>query len=180
MMPTLHLIHGYIGAGKTTFARQLAHERNAVLLSLDQWLICLYGSDTFVEPDRLLRVEALIGECCEAVLRAGVDVVYDHGFWSRAKRDAARQLAERIDAVAQLYWVTCPEEVALQRVLSRNEQLDGETFRIDPAAFESLKRRFEPLAADEIHHLVETTLPLEIRSRPALTDVTPPASLPTL
>jgi len=179
-MPTLHMIHGYVGAGKTTFARQLAHARNAVLLSLDQWLIRLYGSDTSVEPDRLLRVEALIGECCESVLRAGVDVVYDHGFWSRAKRDAARQLAERTDAVAELYWVTCPEGIALQRVLSRNEQLDGETFRIDAAAFESLKSQFEPLAADELHHLVESTLSLEIQSGLALTGVTPPASLPTL
>jgi predicted kinase len=161
-MPTLHLIHGYIGAGKTTFARQLTHERNAVLLSLDQWLIRLYGSDTSVEPDRLLRVEALIGECCESVLRAGVDVVYDHGFWSRAKRDAARQLAERINAGAELYWVTCPEEVALQRVLCRSQQPDGETFRIDPTTFKSLRSRFEPLAADELHHLVETSLPLEI------------------
>jgi predicted kinase len=157
-MATLHLIHGTIGTGKTTFARRLAQERGAVLFCLDRWLVGLYGSDTSVEPDRLLRVETLIAECCEAILRAGVDVVYDHGFWSRAKRDAARHLADRVGATAELYWVTCPEEVAFQRVLCRNQRLDGETFSIDPATFESLKSRVEPLGADEPHNIVETTL----------------------
>ncbi len=158
-MATLHLIHGYIGSGKTTFAKRLAKERGAVLFCLDRWLVGLYGSETVVEPDLLLRVETLIAECCEAILHAGVDVVYDHGFWVRAKRDAARHLAERAGAKAVLYWVTCPEEVALQRVLCRNERLDGETFFIDPATFESLKSRVEVLAADEPHQVMETGLP---------------------
>jgi predicted kinase len=160
-MATLHLIHGSIGSGKTTFARRLAKERGAVLFCLDRWLVGLYGSDVSVEPEQLQRVETLIAECCEAILRAGVDVVYDHGFWARTKRDAARDLAERCGATAKLYWVACPAEVALQRVLSRNQRLDGETFFLDPAAFESLNRRVEPPAADEPHHVIETALPGE-------------------
>jgi predicted kinase len=163
-MATLYLIHGYIGSGKTTFAHRLAEEKGAVLFCLDRWLVGLYGSDTVLEPELLGRVEALIDECCEAILRAGVDVVYDHGFWSRAKRDAARQLAERSGATAQLYWVTCPEDVALERVLCRNQRLDGETFFIDAEAFERLKSRLEPLAADEPHQVVETTLPWQAQS----------------
>jgi predicted kinase len=155
---TLHLIHGYIGSGKTTFARRLAEEREAVLFCLDAWLVCLFASDPPVElpVHALPRVEALIADCCEAILRAGVDVVYDHGLWSRTARDVARQLAERVGAVARLYWVTCPEEIALQRVARRNERLDGETYYIVPETFQALKTRFESLGADEPHELVES------------------------
>jgi hypothetical protein len=58
----------------------------------------------------------------------------------------------------KLYRVTCPEEVALQRVLCRNQRLDGETFFIDAEAFERLKSRLEPLAADEPHQVIESTI----------------------
>ncbi|GAA2756515.1 putative kinase [Actinopolymorpha rutila] len=51
-MPTAHLIHGYIGAGKTTLAKRLERDADAVRFTLDEWLTALYGDDEAdVEPD---------------------------------------------------------------------------------------------------------------------------------
>jgi predicted kinase len=44
-MATAHLIHGYLGAGKTTFARRLEEELPAIRFSHDEWMTNLYGDD---------------------------------------------------------------------------------------------------------------------------------------
>ena len=43
-------------------------------------------------------------------LALGVDVVLDHGFWSRSERDRARRLASEAGADAVLYALSCEEE----------------------------------------------------------------------
>jgi predicted kinase len=48
-MPTTHLIHGYVGAGKTTFARRLEQELPAIRFSHDEWMTRLYGDDPPVD-----------------------------------------------------------------------------------------------------------------------------------
>jgi predicted kinase len=48
-MPTVHMIHGYLGAGKTTFARRLEQELPAIRFTHDEWMARLYGIDPPVE-----------------------------------------------------------------------------------------------------------------------------------
>jgi predicted kinase len=44
-MPAAHLIHGFLGAGKTTFARELERNIPAIRFSHDEWMVRLYGID---------------------------------------------------------------------------------------------------------------------------------------
>jgi predicted kinase len=44
-MPTVHLIHGYLGTGKTTRAKKLAEEVKGVRFNPDEWMVRLYGDD---------------------------------------------------------------------------------------------------------------------------------------
>jgi hypothetical protein len=48
-MPSAHLIYGYLGAGKTTFARQLERDIPAIRFSHDEWMVRLYGDDPPIE-----------------------------------------------------------------------------------------------------------------------------------
>lgn len=41
----LHLVIGPVGAGKSTFARELAKENSAVHLDLDAWMAVLFAAD---------------------------------------------------------------------------------------------------------------------------------------
>jgi predicted kinase len=61
-MATAHLIHGYLGAGKTSFAQMVERQVNGIRFSADEWYLHLYAGN---EPtarlelawwDRVLRM----------------------------------------------------------------------------------------------------------------------------
>jgi predicted kinase len=149
-MPTAHLIHGYIGAGKTTLARQMERELPAIRFSHDEWMTRLYGDnppvDQFSEFHE--RVSKLIDTYWTRCVELGLDVVLDLGFWSRCQRDQIRATAVALGASARLYRLECPEDEAWRRIEQRNLQLDG-SLLIVRNTFDMLKSRFEPLADDE-------------------------------
>lgn len=41
--PIAHLICGFIGSGKTTFARKLEKETGAARFTKDEWMVRLFG-----------------------------------------------------------------------------------------------------------------------------------------
>ena len=154
-MGTVHLVHGYLCCGKTTFAKDLEEHCGGVRFSLDEWLIRLSGDVVHLDEELFERAYALITELWPRLVARGVDVVLDFGFWRRVRRDEARALAEGLGAVARLYWVRCPHEVARARCRERNLRLAGD-YLIDDEAFDRLRERFEPLQPDENFELIET------------------------
>lgn len=149
-MPTAHLIHGYLGAGKTTFARQLERTVPAIRFSHDEWMTRLYGDNPPVEhfADCYRRVYEQVDEIWPRCLELGVDVVLDFGFWTRQDRDATRAKISALGAQARLYRLTCSEDEAWQRIEKRNTNLQG-SLVIDRNAFEVFKARFQPLDPDD-------------------------------
>lgn len=149
-MATAHLLYGYLGAGKTTFAKKLQEKIRAVRFSPDEWMVALYGSnpppDKFNEYHR--RIQGVIDEMWLNVLRAGVDVILDFGFWGRLQRDEVRQSIAAAGGVARLYEVRATEMEMLARCLARNANLQGSLI-IEENTFRLLKPQFEALGPDE-------------------------------
>jgi predicted kinase len=154
-VPVLHLIHGYLGVGKSTFARALAERTGALRLSPDEVLVQRHGptppEDEYGLLERDIKVE--MWRQAEAALARGQDVVMDFGFWKREERDAARAVAKRLGVDAVLYDVRCDMALARQRVLKRSQQ-PGQLM-IDGAAFDGLLNRLEPLGGDEAATVVK-------------------------
>jgi predicted kinase len=149
-MPTAHLIHGYLGAGKTTFARHLERDIPAIRFSHDEWMTRLYGDNPPVEhfADFYRRIYELTEEVWCRCLELGLDVVLDFGFWNRQERDDTRAKISTLGAQLRLYRLSCSEDEAWQRIVRRNADLQG-SLVIDRNAFEGFKERFEPLDPDE-------------------------------
>jgi predicted kinase len=149
-MATAHLLFGYLGSGKTTFAKYLEVKHEAVRFTPDEWMARLFGNDppeaSFPErAEAILQLLEPLWMCC---LSLNVDVVLDYGFWSRKERDEVRAIVERLGASACLYRLDCSDEEARRRIDARN-QADHRTLHIAPATYAALRSRFEPLEADE-------------------------------
>lgn len=157
-MPTLHLLCGFTGAGKTTVAKQLERDIPALRFSPDEWMVKLYGHNPPAQDFRDYhdRVVDLIWQHTLRLLDLGLDVVLDFGFWSRASRDAARARATAAGVPYRLYFLECSEEVMRRRVLNRSKELPADALWIDEAAFRLFKGRFEPLGEDEEHIRIKT------------------------
>lgn len=149
-MPVAHLIHGYIGAGKTTFARHLESQTLAVRFTHDEWMRRLHGDDPPEAhfSDYAERVSSLMETVWRRCLIAGADVILDFGFWSRRERDRIRGVIAEFGAEHILYRLACEEEIARQRIERRNKALTDSLY-IAPNTFEVLKARFEQLGPDE-------------------------------
>jgi predicted kinase len=127
----VYVVIGPVGAGKSTFALQLARERGAVRLTLDEWMTELFRPDRpetgvvawYVE--RAARCVDQIWRVAEGVLDAGVDVVLEVGLLQRRERaDFYRRVAGH---AWTLYVLDAAREVRRERVEQRN-RMRGPTF----------------------------------------------------
>lgn len=156
-MPTVHLVCGYLGAGKTTFSQALAERESAVRFSLDELYLRLFADGPTYELDAkaMDRLRAVLDELWPRVVKAGASVVLDCGFWRRAWRDQVRDLARMVGATTRLHWLSCSDDVALARCLERNGSTGA--FLISAEGFAELKVHFEPPAVDESPEVVDTS-----------------------
>ena len=151
-MATAHLLFGYLGSGKTTFAKRLEFEHRAIRFTPDEWMARLFGRDP--PEEGFLEKAAAILELLEPLwtrcLCLGLDVVLDYGFWSRKERDEVRAVVERLGASASLYRLECPDDEARRRIDARN-QADDCSLYLAPGTYDALWRRFEPLDVGEAY-----------------------------
>lgn len=150
-MPTLYLICGLPGAGKTTLARQIETTRRALRLCPDEWIDRLLADpNDSAELDRLRDpVKQIQWDLAKRALALGVDVVLEFGFWSRAERDFFRSEAEALGARVELHYLDVPREELLARLARRNANLPPGTFRVTEQQLDEWLRMFEPPAPDE-------------------------------
>lgn len=147
--PTAFLLHGFLGSGKTTLAKQLENEHAALRFTHDEWMVRLYGSNPppDVFPDYARRVFSQMEEVWARCLTLKINVILDFGFWSRVERDHVRGRVAAHGGTAVVYSLSCPEDLAWARIERRNHQ-PGNLF-ISRNTFDLLKERFHPLAPGE-------------------------------
>ncbi len=92
MSGTVYLICGKICAGKTTYARMLASGKKAVVLSTDEITLAIFGQHLGEKHDEVVaNVQNYLLEKSLEILKTGINVVLDWGFWTREKRDFMRE-----------------------------------------------------------------------------------------
>ena len=152
MIPTAHLLNGFIGSGKTTFARRLERECGAVRFTHDEWMVKIHGWNPPEESygEYFAQIENLIWQEATLAIRAGTDVILDFGFWTRESRDVARNRARSIGAITKLYEVSCPQQIMRARALERSKSPSTDSLWIDGTGYDKLMAKFEPIQEDEV------------------------------
>lgn len=155
---SLHLIVGPVGAGKSTFARDVAARKSAVFLDLDVWMVRLYGQDARPSDsvvvwylERRKRVRGLLWDTTLDILAAGTDVLLELGLVSRNEREAFYAKARDEDLKFTVYCVDAPRDIRRQRVVERNASAGEHTQIVPMEFFEHASDAWEPLSDAERH-----------------------------
>jgi predicted kinase len=142
------MLCGFVGAGKTTYAR-LLEARGCVRLSLDEVIFEAHGAhgvdyDEGDYPRHESEALADLDDRLLVLLHHGRDVVLDYGFWSREQRDRYKRLIEDAGARWQLlYFQTNLAEIR-RRLNERNKQHDANALVVTDRHFDEFLTRWQP------------------------------------
>jgi predicted kinase len=147
-MPTLYLICGLPGSGKTTAARTVERDHNAVRLAPDEWMARIVGDGW--DYRRRERVDEIQWALAQRLLTLGINVVMEQGFWRRAERQAYRARAFELCADSKLIYCDATRDELKRRLVARNADLPPDTFVVTPEQLDEMWPHFEPPGDDEL------------------------------
>ena len=147
---------GKICCGKSTFARKMKEERNAVILSLDDVTLSLFPEgagemhDTYV-----LRAERYLLDLSLQITGAGTDVILDWGLWTREQRGRIRAFYRQHGVETEVYYLQISREEWERRIRKRNSRQAGDSYFVDEGLIEKTERLFEEPSPDEVDHIID-------------------------
>lgn len=152
-MCVLYIIQGFLGAGKTTYSKNLSQKLNVTRLNADEWC-----EENFL-PEKLSNEwDACFSEAiktlwkqAEKFLKNKNSVILDFGFWSKESRDYARSRAKELNVEIQHHYVFAPDQILLERIKKRS----GAIAENNVLNFIKIKRSFEEPTEDECAILIE-------------------------
>jgi len=155
MTPTIYLIHGFIGSGKTTFAKQLEDKTKAKRFTPDEIITKRYGDNLTLEKikEANVKVKNEIWQKVKELIASNADVILDYGFWKKEQRQEITRKAKEIGGRPIFYEVLCDPETMKYRALNRNSAND---LYIDEERYNLYLKRFEPMEYNEDRITVHT------------------------
>lgn len=150
-MAKLYVTCGFIGSGKTTFAKELAKQQKAFRFSMDEWMIPLYGEhmEREVFDARLNTLQDLFKQSALQLAALDVPVIFDFGLWKQEDRKAIIQWAEQNHFELSILYLDVGFDECQKRAFARNEQANGDVYQMTPEMLELFWSWFEPPNADE-------------------------------
>lgn len=153
-MAKVILICGKLCSGKSTYAEQLRVRNKAVLLSIDEIMLALFGlyagdmHDVYAE-----RTKKHLFEKSVTLIESGIDVILDWGFWKRDERALAKAFYAAHTIECEFHYLDIDAETWNARIEKRNRAVSaGETlaYLVDDNLAAKFEARFEPPDKEEI------------------------------
>ena len=159
-LPTLHLMVGLPCSGKTTKAKILEKENNALLLSVDKWHIKLFGNDAVASDHDKNHdnVEEILWEIAQRVLKLGIDVILDFGFWGKSERIYFRNKAKEFGINFKMHVMNVSKDELIRRLEKRNRELPEGVFFIPVEKMNDYFKMFQPVEQDELEENSNTNI----------------------
>lgn len=155
------MICGKICSGKSFYAERLRKERGAVLLSVDEITLALFGQHIGEKHDEICeRTQRYLFEKSLEILGTGIDVILDWGFWQRGERDFARNFYESRGIPCEFHYVNVSDEMWEKNIYERNRAVSEgrtEAYFMDEALAAKFGRMFDTPDRSEIDVWYENT-----------------------
>ena len=124
-MSKVYLICGKICSGKTTYAKKLCKESNAILLSVDEIMLSLFdqccGPKLHQEYER--RIKGYLFEKALEIIETKTDVVLDWGFWTKEERKATKEFFNSRNINCKLHYIAVSDENWEKQLNKRNNEI---------------------------------------------------------
>lgn len=149
MHPTLYLMIGYPGAGKTTIAQHISALTGAVHIWTDKERQDMFGGQEHT-PEASSQLYTQLNHQAGRLLAEGNSVVFDTNFRFRKDRDQLRRIAEDAHANVVIIWVTTDRETAHTRATKLSENAPNRFFgNISDADFARVTDHLDKPTPDE-------------------------------
>ena len=120
-MAKVFLICGKICCGKTTYAQKLCNENNAVLLSVDEIMLALFGQHCGDKHDEYVeRTEKYLLNKSLELIENNINVVLDWGFWTKAERKSVKEFYKSRNIECEFHYIDISDETWKNRLNKRN------------------------------------------------------------
>ena len=154
-MAKIFLMCGKICSGKSTHAEKLRKEYNAVILSVDEITLALFGQDAGEKHDYYVeKLKEYLYKKSLEILEAGVNVVLDWGYWIKAERDFAREYYGSRGVEYEFHYIHISDEEWYRRLAKRNEEVlakKTDAYYVDDGLAKKFQAIFEkPEKAEDI------------------------------
>jgi aminoglycoside phosphotransferase family enzyme/predicted kinase len=164
--PTLILMSGLSGSGKSWLAERLAPLLGAVHLRSDVERKRLAGLNELERSNSALgegmysraattRLYECLASNAEDVLLGGYSAIVDATFARREDRSILRQLSHRLGVSARLIECVAPHNVLVNRIMERDSQ-KHDASEADVSVLNWQREHWEPVAADELWEVMGT------------------------
>jgi len=147
--PTLYLMVGYPGSGKTTTAKVIHELTGAEHIWADHERKARFGTPTHSKAESRILYDHLNAKI-DDLLAEGKSVIFDTNFNFYKDREHMREIAAKNGARAVLIWVQTPREIAFERasidVHKQETRVLGDMPRSE---FDRMTSNLQPPAEDE-------------------------------
>lgn len=120
------MICGRICSGKTTYAESLRKEHCAVILSIDEIMLSLFGKDAGEHHDEYVaKTERYLLQKSLAIIEVGVNVIFDWGFWTKEKRDFVKNFYREHGVDYEFHYLDIGDTEWKKRLEKRNAEIEA-------------------------------------------------------
>ena len=155
--PMLHFMCGKMAAGKSTLARKIAAQQEAILICEDLWLSRLYPDEIKSFDDYLqcaARLKGVVAPHVVDLLRQGISVILDFPGNTPNQRAWFRGIVEAAEADHLLHFPDVPDAMCKTQLQKRNHELPEGSQVMTEEEFELVTSYFVPPAEEEGFHIL--------------------------
>lgn len=153
-MAKVIFICGKICSGKTTYAERLRSENKAVVLSVDEIMLTLFGLYAGDKHDEYAeRTKKYLLDKSVEIMEAGMDVILDWGFWTRDERISVKEFYMARNIEYEFHYIDISDEIWKVRLDKRNAAVSAgaaNAYFVDDNLAAKFDARFEIPDRDEI------------------------------
>ena len=160
MAPKVYLMCGKICSGKSTHAQELRKEHKAVVLSVDEITLALFGQDAGEKhDDYVARAEAYLYRKSLEIVESGISVILDWGFWTKEERDYARQFYGSRNIPYEFHYIDVDDAEWYRRLEKRNAAISRhelDAYYVDEGLAAKFAAIFEKPEPGEIEIIIRS------------------------